>query len=96
MVCMGGGGMGIYTPTINQYAVDKALILYEKYSVLKLCINRVKQDVNHELWLPNELWEVVSDSMKNEIENISIDGFSKVSLRDFVKYKDDYCVVSKF
>jgi len=57
---------------IKEEALQKALDLYDRYTMVKLCTNRMKQDVNHKLWLPIEIWDVIANLIKDDIERINI------------------------
>lgn len=38
-----------------------------KYNTLLLCINKVKHNANHKLWLPIEIWKLIGDKLKKDI-----------------------------
>ena len=58
------------TPIINIDALRCAWELYERYVMLKLCVNKV--NIDDELWLPVEIWDIIVNMMKNDIEIMNI------------------------
>lgn len=56
----------------DKYRLASALDLYDSYITLKLCINKIKKDVNHPLWLPTELWSHILKFLKISIETFTI------------------------
>lgn len=50
---------------------------------MKLCINKIKKDINHQLWLPTELWDLVMNFFK-----ISIETFTTGSKDEYINAPD--------
>jgi len=89
---MKGGNQTIIRKTIiNVDALREAWELYERYVMLKLCINKV--NIDDELWLPVEIWDIIVNMMKNDIESMNIYDsnpyYEKLTLKLLNKYKKD-------
>jgi len=102
---MGGGLFGSCTlPSIDKKLLFEAVQEYEKYVMLKLCINKIKQDTNYTLWLPIELWDNIIIMIKNDIEKMNIYDYKycshwnynyhgKLTLKKLIEYKKQEDIV---
>ncbi|ARF11317.1 hypothetical protein Klosneuvirus_1_174 [Klosneuvirus KNV1] len=76
---------------ININALRDAWELYERYVMLKLCVNKV--NIDDELWLPVEIWDIIVNMMKNDIESMNIYDsnpfYEQLTLKLLNKYKKE-------
>lgn len=74
----------------NQKVLNQALNMYSSYNALKICNERIKNDVNHPMWLPVEIYDIIQNMVKSDTENHKIHYLkSKVSLQELEVYKTD-------
>lgn len=85
---------GVSGVRINIKALQEALILYEKYVLVRLCADKVQLDVENELWLPAEMYEIIISNITDEIESMDIYDHNpyneKLTLKLLDKYKKEY------
>lgn len=74
---------------IDEQALRDALKLYNRYMICRLCINRIRTKINHELWLPYELWNNIMNNINDNIKNININKHNP-SVRLSFKLLDDF------
>ena len=59
--------------------------------MLKLCVNKV--NIDDELWLPVEIWDIIVNMMKNDIESMNIYDsnpfYEQLTLKLLNKYKKE-------
>ncbi|ARF11316.1 hypothetical protein Klosneuvirus_1_173 [Klosneuvirus KNV1] len=79
---------------INKEVLQEALTIYDKYVKLRLCTDKIKQNMDNEVWLPSELWNVITNMVKDDIENMDIYDKNpydeKLTLKLLDKYKKEY------
>lgn len=69
----------------------------KNYNALLLCVNRIINNTNHKLWLPIELWQIISKKIKcditcdytNSLENIK-DFFVNPVIVQYNLFQDIY------
>jgi len=77
------------------YRLESALDIYDSYIALKICINKIKNDVKHSLWLPNEIWCHIIKNIKECIEHFNMNNKHNTTLYELEIYKQEFKLIKE-